>query len=104
MSNREPADSRVVWLTGTDGWEHAISDDNAARGMLTGDGIYESVCGQRVVSAPLVAPPGRRCAGCVRLVTDVPESAPRERRRPVHIRNPLGERLLRWRGRPPGMP
>jgi hypothetical protein len=96
---RDESDPRVIWLTGIDGWEHAIDDEEAVRGMRTGDGRYDSLCCRNVVAAPLVAPLGRRCPSCVRLVTAARSAPPQQEQwRGAAPRRPL-RRLLRWRGR-----
>lgn len=104
MISRDESGPRVMWLTGIDGWEHVIDDEDAARGMRTGDGRYDSLCGRSVVAAPLVVPPGRRCPSCVRLAT-APQHAPPqpEHRQETGPRRPRRRRLLRWRGRRPGL-
>lgn len=70
-------DPHVIWLTDVDGWEHAIGDEEATRGMRTGRGTYESLCRRAVVAAPLVAPPGRQCPGCLRLAAANGDAPPR---------------------------
>lgn len=54
------------WLTSSDDdVEHAVSDEQVALCFRTGHGIYVTMCGHAVTPGALVAPPGKRCPGCV---------------------------------------
>jgi len=50
-----------IWMTTVDGHDHAVSDEEVVAGM----GIYQTLCGARILPAPLVAPPEPRCAACL---------------------------------------
>jgi hypothetical protein len=83
------------WLTGIDGCEHAITDQEATRTINSGDGIYRAICDQRVVAAPLTEPPGRRCSSCVQLVRAAvtgTRQQPRHMRRTGWIRRLFGRK------------
>lgn len=55
----------ISWMTcGVDGWEHAVTDEQAVAGLQLGRGIYGAVCGRTISPQAMTGPPGRRCAHC----------------------------------------
>jgi hypothetical protein len=54
-----------VWVTGGDGVEHQVADDELAAGMRRDHGIYRGRCGSRVIAAPLIATPTGVCRVCI---------------------------------------
>lgn len=57
--------SWFVWVTGDDGVEHQVADDELAAGMRHDRGIYRGRCDSYVVAAPLIATPTRVCRACI---------------------------------------
>jgi hypothetical protein len=62
---------RKLFITGRtsarDGYEHAVSDEEATRGFHEDDDP-EAVCGHRVAPMPLETPQGQPCPECVRFL------------------------------------
>lgn len=54
----------VIWMTCLDGHDHAIRDEH----MAETSGVYETVCGVRVLPAASQDPPFPRCGSCLGLV------------------------------------
>jgi hypothetical protein len=55
----------VTWFrSGADGYEHAVTDEEAARAYHA-SADAQSVCGHHVVPLPLTSPPGRKCSRCL---------------------------------------
>lgn len=77
----------AVWVTGSDGLDHAVRDDAMVAGIDEGHGRYQAVCGALVSAAPMIEPPGRRCRRCSeQLYTPVQEARPADRVR--HTKGP----------------
>jgi hypothetical protein len=54
-----------VWVTTTDGADHAVTDEEMVAGMRAGKGLYLAVCGASVLAAAMTVPPGATCPHCV---------------------------------------
>lgn len=55
----------VTWFTCSfENIDHAISEDDVTTGISLGTGQYAALCGATVCAAPMICPPGRRCALC----------------------------------------
>lgn len=62
-TNAAPADVGLRSLTcGVDGQTHDVLGEHWARGLASGQ--YLALCGQVVVAASLLDPPGPRCLSC----------------------------------------
>ncbi|MGH3438240.1 MAG: hypothetical protein ACRDRN_17460 [Sciscionella sp.] len=48
----------------TDGCDHAVTDEEFARGVREETGTYVSVCGHRVLIGSMLARPGPPCVRC----------------------------------------
>ncbi|HEU0087209.1 MAG TPA: hypothetical protein VFQ77_06125 [Pseudonocardiaceae bacterium] len=91
--------TRPATLTSTaDGRDHLVSDHAIAAGLAAGCGEHIALCGQRVVAAPLVAPPGPTCLDCETALHRISTASTPTRRRG------LIARLLRQIGRPGSRP
>ncbi|MGW3470445.1 hypothetical protein ACWDKQ_18750 [Saccharopolyspora sp. NPDC000995] len=56
----------VTWvLSGADGQDHAVTDEEATRANHEGTGRAEAVCGHPVLTVSLTNPPGRKCSRCL---------------------------------------
>ncbi|MBV9013679.1 MAG: hypothetical protein JO272_16850 [Pseudonocardiales bacterium] len=61
-----------------DGLAHDVTDEDAAAGQRSG--VYQAVCGYRVVAAALAAPVGRSCAACTAMTAATQPTTGRARR------------------------
>jgi hypothetical protein len=59
--SQSPNSAAAVVLSAPDGWDHAVDEVILAKTL---DGRYLARCGRLVLSAALVAEPGRRCPLC----------------------------------------
>lgn len=54
-----------MWMTCVfDGYEHAVTEEQAWAGYELDCGVYGAVCGLRVMPQAMVCAPGGRCGGC----------------------------------------
>lgn len=53
------------FLSGTDNQDHAVADEDFARGLHTGSGLCEALCGHLVAPRSLTMPLGPRCSRCL---------------------------------------
>jgi hypothetical protein len=80
------------WVTSAlDSLEHAVSDDEVARGLTAGTGEYRAVCGRVLLTQFAIIPPGRRCTSCTGRMRQAHHIE-----RPNDLRAGL-RRLRRWR-------
>lgn len=49
--------------------DHLVTLENMAEGMAEGRGYYRAECDAVVLSAALIAPPGRTCPACASVAT-----------------------------------
>ena len=54
-----------IWITATDGWDHAVSDDEVAAGYSTGGGTYRARCSTAFQPEPMEHAPCPPCSGCL---------------------------------------
>jgi hypothetical protein len=87
----------VMWYRCVaDGHDHAVTDEEFARGVHRHEGRYEAVCGHRVLIGSVLAPPAPPCARChAYLVARATLRQADERLgRPHHRKPSLWSRLL----------
>lgn len=59
----------ITWVTcGSDGYEHAVTDEAIIASKRHRSGVYRVMCGHAVIAQALVAPPGLRCPRCMDLL------------------------------------
>jgi hypothetical protein len=76
-----------IWMTTVDGHDHVVTDEE----MATSNGVYRTLCGARVLPAPLVDPPEPQCFTCLSTVRSLraisaDPAPPRRSRRRRHRR------------------
>ncbi|GAB3146999.1 hypothetical protein GCM10027258_39710 [Amycolatopsis stemonae] len=84
----------VSWhRSGLDSHDHAVTDEEFARGWLDAKGRYEGLCGHVVIPGSMLVAPGRPCERCRRYLSARSSLPAVERRmRPSQHRKPP-----RWR-------
>ncbi|MGH3864695.1 MAG: hypothetical protein ACRDQ4_00925 [Pseudonocardiaceae bacterium] len=85
-------ESRPAWVTSVTDWlDHAVTSEVLESAHATGRPQPVAVCGEHLLPAALVEPPGRRCWRCVQILA---LRQPTRRRRQRHARPSAWRRLL----------
>ncbi len=88
-----------------DGLDHAVRDENFARGLHDGHGRYDAICGHQVLIGSTLLPPGTRCPRCsVYLRAIASRPLVEARMRPHRHRKPSRLRRLFQPHKPPAVP
>lgn len=63
----------TTWvLSGSDGREHAVTDEQSSCSRRMAAGFVEAVCGHHVITVSLHEPFGPRCPSCIRILNTQP--------------------------------
>ena len=79
----------VEMVSATDDMVHLIAEDDMVRGIVSGQGWYRAISGERVIAHASTASPGRRCSACRvagQLVTPPSNQSDKRRRDGGHRR------------------